>query len=86
MLIDALLMNVIEIAGRVDASLPITLPSNWRPVKDVAAVAHYADPTLYRLCREGALDSVKLGGRVAVDVGTLADRLGDHLAQRKKRK
>ena len=79
MIIDVLLANVIELAGRVDASLPIVLPDHWITVKEAAAMTGYSKESLYRFARHGVIDSTKLNG-VAIDSRTLKACLEAHRA------
>jgi hypothetical protein len=87
MLIDALLMNVTEIAGRVDESLPIPIPNNMITIKEAARAAHYSVPRMYRLHQLGLINSSKpttKGQRILVDRDTLGACIAAHLAKRKK--
>lgn len=86
MLFDLLLPTVIQLAERVDATTPIIMPPHWRSIKEAAIAAHYSKPAMYRFHHGGVIDSQELGGKIAVDVSTLAARIAEHLAKRKKRK
>ena len=69
----------------IEARLPpIALPDNWISVKEASAISNYSAPALYRFCRLGLIDSRPMGGRVAIDSSTLARRLAEHFAKRKK--
>jgi hypothetical protein len=71
--------------ARVEERLPPdALPDSWIGVKAASKRCAYSEPSLYRLCRLGLIDSRTVGGRVAIDSGTLAQRLTEHLAKRKK--
>jgi hypothetical protein len=88
--VRALTETVTELAerqARVEERLPpVALPENWVSVKVASKLCSYSQPTLYRFCRLGLIDSRPIGGRVAIDSSTLARRLAEHLAKRKKKK
>jgi hypothetical protein len=75
MIIDVLLANVIELAGRVDASLPIVLSDDWINVKEAAARTGYSKESMYRFVRLGFVDTARVKGGVAIDSRTLKDCL-----------
>jgi len=83
--LTAALATLAERQASVEGRLPpVALPDNWISVKAASAISNYSEPALYRFCRLGIVDSRPVGGRVAIDSGTLARRLAEHLARRKK--
>ena len=73
-----LLAKLEERVAILEARLPppaLALPANWITVKEASATARYSEQSIYRFCRLGLIDSMPVGGRVAVNRDTLAARL-----------
>jgi hypothetical protein len=80
-----MMATLAERQARVEERLPsVALPDNWVSIKEASKLCAYSGPSLYRLCRLGVIDSRTIGGRVAIDSNTLASRLAERLAKRKK--
>jgi hypothetical protein len=81
MMIDMLLANMIEIADRVDANLPIKLSKDWISVKEAAARTGYSKESMYRFVRLGFVDTTgEVKGGIAIDSRTLKGCLEAHRA------
>jgi len=84
--INEVVPPLVEIAKRVNASLPIPIPENMITIKEAAHAAHYSRPRMYHFYQRGIVNGMKQNARVLIDRDTLAACIAAYLAKRKTRK